>query len=550
MASLILRQTVATRELNGGRANLDALGIFYVLVAIVYSLFVAVEIYLLHRHRSNHSIRIRGFNVLIGSVSMLHVYLVLVLLAYPENGNWPCVAEYWIMSVFLPLGMALFQAANARLLKYYESQARLARNYTEGARKKRVIWSPKGLLEAYLRLDAAAKTYVGIILGLAISFIPSTILYFGSRRFHRSYGFFGHVADQTSCRRGAEWVPSIFLQLFWTTIFGPYLLWKIRKVNDVHYWAWQTRLAIIAGLPGTPLWLAFTYTKIPAMLTINKYFPTSGWFLPCLITIQQVTFILPLWDAYKSALNPSRRTSTSSLTSHTSHISSSSSATLKHKGSMQALEYVIKHNIEPLISWAARKEFTAENMVFLREVRNFRQRWDRSLEHPQHQTQPSPSSLGKEIDKQPKAGPSSITAQQRRQQFTEASLIFFTLINPFTAETPINIEYKVFRHLQSLFSSVVFDPYECDTISEHSKRENVVCPWEDDALMLGGLLGRADSVKSESGMGIDHVPKDFEVGIFDAAFESIKYLVFTNTWPRYVEAERARGALGGKCLEG
>jgi hypothetical protein len=109
MASLILARAVTVRELNGGRANFDALGIFYVMVAILYSIFVALEIYLLHRHRSNHSIRIRGFNVLIGSVSMLHVYLVLVLLAYPENGNWPCAAEYWIMSVFLPLGMALFQ---------------------------------------------------------------------------------------------------------------------------------------------------------------------------------------------------------------------------------------------------------------------------------------------------------------------------------------------------------------------------------------------------------------------------------------------------------
>jgi hypothetical protein len=37
------------------------------------------------------------------------------------------------------------------------------------------------------------------------------------------------------------------MQLFWTAVFGPYLLWKIRKVNDVHYWAWQTRLAVIAG---------------------------------------------------------------------------------------------------------------------------------------------------------------------------------------------------------------------------------------------------------------------------------------------------------------
>lgn len=42
-------------------------------------------------------------------------------------------------------------------------------------------------------------------------------------------------------------MPSIFVQLFWTALVGPWILWKIRRVNDVHSWAWQTRLAIIAG---------------------------------------------------------------------------------------------------------------------------------------------------------------------------------------------------------------------------------------------------------------------------------------------------------------
>jgi len=205
---------------------------------------------------------------------------------------------------------------------------------------------------------------------------------------------------------------------------------------------------------------------------------------------------------------------------------------------MQSLEFVIKHNIEPLITWAARKEFTAENMVFLREVRNFRQRWGAGV------TQIS-IHAGKE-GKQYEAGASSgITQAQRKQQYHEASLIYFTLINPLTAETPINIEYKVFRHLQSLFSNVLFDPYECDNVSEHSKRDNVVCPWEDDGLGLS----RTESVKSESGVGLENVPKEFEVGVFDAAFDSIKYLVFTNTWPRYVEAEKAAGAMGGKWVE-
>jgi hypothetical protein len=74
---------------------------------------------------------------------------------------------------------------------------------------------------------------------------------------------------------------------------GPWILWKIRHIKDVHSWAWQTRLAIIAGyvlilqsylqplteysLPGTPLWIAFTYSQMPEMSHIKAYFPPPGW---------------------------------------------------------------------------------------------------------------------------------------------------------------------------------------------------------------------------------------------------------------------------------
>jgi hypothetical protein len=42
---------------------------------------------------------------------------------------------------------------------------------------------------------------------------------------------------------------------------------------------------------------------------------------------------------------------------------------------MQSLEFTIQHSIEPLIAWAAAREFTAENCIFLREVRSFKKKW-------------------------------------------------------------------------------------------------------------------------------------------------------------------------------
>jgi hypothetical protein len=179
---------------------------------------------------------------------------------------------------------------------------------------------------------------------------------------------------------------------------------------------------------------------------------------------------------------------------------------------MQALEFSIENSIEPLIAWAASREFTAENTIFLREVRNFRKKW--SFMNP-------------------------VSTAQRRQMFNDASLIYFTLVNPFTAETPINIEYKIFKTLQNTFSDIEFDPYmparskTPENPSSPGVRENVVCPWEESISRPASL----ESNQSAEAASKSIVPSEFCEDVFDAAFESIKYLVFTNTWPRYVDAE-------------
>ncbi|KAL1598773.1 hypothetical protein SLS60_007915 [Paraconiothyrium brasiliense] len=239
-----------------------------------------------------------------------------------------------------------------------------------------------------------------------------------------------------------------------------------------------------------------------------------------------VLILIPLRDASKDRTTQRRSLSSSpytdSITSTPSNISEKSSASilsreLKPKASMQALEFSIEHNIESLIEWTASREFTAENTIFLREVRNFKKKW---------------SSMR------------TVTTAQRRRMHTEASLIFFTLINPFTAETPINIEYKIFKKLQEQFEGMEYDPYmpkrsasPTDPMSP-TERENVVCPWENtldrpasiDSNVSGASVSSTSSVKSL-------VPSQFTEEVFDPAFESIKYLVFTNTWPRYVDAE-------------
>ena len=91
------------------RANLDQLGIAYISLAVAWSIIVFTGMITLWFLRKNHAVRIRSFSVICGTVLPLHLYLLLILLVYPLNGLFSCSWEFWIMSILLPLGMALFQ---------------------------------------------------------------------------------------------------------------------------------------------------------------------------------------------------------------------------------------------------------------------------------------------------------------------------------------------------------------------------------------------------------------------------------------------------------
>lgn len=54
-------------------------------------------------------------------------------------------------------------------MKAYESQRRLQKDFLAGARKKRISYTPRGLVEAWMDLDAAAKVYAGTCIGLVTS---------------------------------------------------------------------------------------------------------------------------------------------------------------------------------------------------------------------------------------------------------------------------------------------------------------------------------------------------------------------------------------------
>ena len=93
-----------------GAANLDAVGKAYIVFASLWTMVVMAGLTVLLMYRRLDFVRMRNTTLVASAVLTIHVYLVLAILLYPVNGAWPCDLEFWIMSVYFPLGIALFQA--------------------------------------------------------------------------------------------------------------------------------------------------------------------------------------------------------------------------------------------------------------------------------------------------------------------------------------------------------------------------------------------------------------------------------------------------------
>ena len=110
---------------NWGPENYDGYGMSMVAVAVVYSVFFYLACFYLWVHRHHVVLRMRKINLAILSILILHVYLFMIFMAYWLNGSYPCGVEFWCMSIYLPIGIGLFQAQNQQLLLISQGQTQL-----------------------------------------------------------------------------------------------------------------------------------------------------------------------------------------------------------------------------------------------------------------------------------------------------------------------------------------------------------------------------------------------------------------------------------------
>ncbi|KAH6651374.1 hypothetical protein F5144DRAFT_480637 [Chaetomium tenue] len=601
-------------------ARLDAIGIWWITFGAIWTALLVGGMTFLYKKRNTPTLRLRGLSLTFAGIILLHFYWISVQIGYSVGPLAPEVAEFWIMSIWYPFGIALFQAGNSQFLHVAKAQSRFARPPSQMKTRfdeKRPAGKPT-LLQRLRQMDYSKRMFMFVTMGMAVQLLVVIIIYMISRKFHSDFGIpgtevYGSSPMEIAMKqgRGWEWWPSIVWQFVWAWIVAPIILWQSRHIHDTHGWQLQTMACCIAGLPAAPMWLIALY--VPGMAPVNQYFVPPQWIALSIFVIEICTVFVPCWQVRKhqtlrqetlesianweSKKRGEGKTEASSDKSSTGPMSTTSTKVGDYAGfdswkklsslengtnqanqtgnpdesvlTMAALEHVLDKNPEPLRQFSARRDFSGENIAFLTSVSE----WKLAL----------PIDF---IRSRYDASPETV-----REQFTRALRIYTEFISPRDAEFPINIAWADLRKLQGVFeraarstaaangSSSASDavtpfadanmndpitspPRAAQNQPPPSRDSQVHILQPDDATHMQApptpnsttpttnknrtshipltvkILEPPSPSASALPLYAGDIPPAFDASVFDAAHASIKYLVLTNTWPKYVRERR------------
>ncbi|KAF4425152.1 hypothetical protein FACUT_10057 [Fusarium acutatum] len=539
-------------------ARFEGIAILWIAFSSVWTILLVAGMAFLYSRRDMSILRIRGLLLSFGSIILLHLYWIAVQWVYVVALLFPPAAEFWIMSIWLPFGIALFHASNSRFLYVAKSQKNLFASNNARLKSERV--QKQGLIGRFSNLNYSKRMLVLVGLGMLFQLLLTISIFLISRKFHDSFGIYGTEVTGTesqqkaAARKGWEWWPSIVWQLAWAWVIAPVILWKSRNIRDTQGWRVQTIACCLANLHAAPMWLIALY--VPAMAPVNNVFVPPQWIALSIMIIEVFTIFLPCWEVLRhqslrqetldiiSQWESKKTTIASSSAKSVSTrvtIATASSMTACSKGesiktfnssetifTMGALECMLERNPEPLQQFSALHDFSGENIAFLRAVAE----WKSSL----------PASFRGSNNQED----DSAIQELIHERFNSALRIYANFVSTRDAEFQVNLSSNSLKRLEDIFEA------SARTLYGDKRPVDPALPFESiNMTSIANVNSSAASAHgSEDGIFITSrevnssalwwgdIPEHFDGSIFDDAEASIKYLVLTNTWPKFVKAKR------------
>ncbi|RYP68595.1 hypothetical protein DL771_006567 [Monosporascus sp. 5C6A] len=369
----------------------------------------------------------------------------------------PCDAQFWIMSTYLPCGIALLQAANSQFLHIASQQRKYANfaNLNElelSAKSVRVDptlpwW--KRTFGRVRRVDRTARTVVYIGIAMAVELACVSLMA-------------GHLVYSTNAASELSALPTYVIHNLRRETFDAIASWE--KKNGGSDFGVDA-ISASTGLGGSTLGGSVKSAK-------TKASAHSG-------------------DSRRSDMF-----------------------------TMLALENALSSNPRPLLEFAALKDFSGENISFLSHVTDWRRGWVSSTLDP---------------------------ATLKYEQFIQAMRIYSHFISLECSQFPINISSRLGKELAETFDSAANmlnrreGTQSASATPFDSSNSSTVQLWKPSD--LEGTLGNANlqsvtRMADLTGEGRPDVsiPGSFSPAVFDDAEGEIKYLVLTNTWPKFVHS--------------
>ncbi|KAL6901163.1 putative GprK-type G-protein coupled receptor protein [Trichoderma evansii] len=532
-------------------ANWDKIGVFYISWCASWTATLIAGMAFCWYNRNLPILKIRGLPLSFFAIGFLHMYWILAQLVYPIGQTMPLVLaydiQYFFMGLWFPLGVALFHASNLRFLHV----ARLQKQFTGPAH--RVESGCSGAKTSWLcrlrNMDYTTRSMIFIGLGMILQVLLTVGMWLACRKYHPTYGIPGTelhgatILEQlVDLSRGWEWWPSVLWQVIWTWIIAPILLWRAWGIRDTMGWRAQTIGCCISNLHATPMFLVSLY--VPVFQKINKYFTPSQWIHLSIFMFEIFTVFVPAFQVFKFWIQKSKTTRSSekwdspfqtavpSLSPQAGPLTPSSSstehwvfppATLPRKGksldifsedlgdrllTMSALEYILNENPQPLQEFSALRDFSGENIAFLTSVAKWRSFWATQK-----------------------------TDGQKRKMYSAALEIYIDFISPRDAEFPLNLSSSEIKRVESIFEKAARSVCGEQKINSATPFDIEVAPFNcceaSSPVELGGRTSPQINYEGE-------IPDIFDLTVFDSIQAHIKYLVLTNTWPRFVDEMQAK----------
>lgn len=158
--------------------------------------------------------------------------------------------------------------------------------------------------------------------------------------------------------------------------------------------------------------------------TVNKHWPPNMWFVPSIGIMEFVILFFPIFEIYEHKCRHKRLSAISSQHRHRSVASSA-------KYTQRALELTLESSsVDSLEEFAATKDFTGENIIFLRKVAAWKKKW---LASEQNNTS------------------GMIQPPVIRALYDTAEQIYFQSISRVHSSFPLKLEDNIYLPLAKLF---------------------------------------------------------------------------------------------------